>query len=116
MIPRDGPTDDLGVEHRDYATTLFNMAIVWKAKGNLDKALELYEQCRVIKEKVLGVEHHSYATTLFNMALVWEAKGDPGKALELLEQCKVIRERALGANHPLYEKTLRAIAELKKTH
>jgi len=38
----------LGKQHPSYATTLNNMAGCYRSKGEYDRALGLYEECRVV--------------------------------------------------------------------
>ena len=40
----------MGKDHPDYASTIKNMAMVYKKKGEYDRALEMYEEARVVKE------------------------------------------------------------------
>ena len=40
----------VGKDHPDYASTINNMAIVYDKKGEYDRALEMYEEARVVDE------------------------------------------------------------------
>ena len=40
----------MGKDHPSYAGTINNMAIVYQKKGEYDRALEMYEEARVVKE------------------------------------------------------------------
>ena len=46
---RSGLEKTLGKEHSSYASTLNNMGFVLEAKGDLDGAVALYEECRAIE-------------------------------------------------------------------
>ena len=72
----------LGKDHPDTATTYNNIAGVYYAKGDYDKALEYYEKDMKISESKLGKDHPDTATTYNNIAGVYYAKGDYDKALE----------------------------------
>ena len=77
-----------------------NLAGVYYAQGEYDKALEYYEKALVIREKVLGKDHPDTATTFNNMALVYRAQGEYDKALEYYEKSREIQEKVLGKDHP----------------
>ena len=40
----------MGKDHPDYAGTIKNMAWVYDKKGEYDRALEMYEEARVVYE------------------------------------------------------------------
>ena len=40
----------MGKNHPSYAGTIHNMAIVYEQKGEYDRALEMYEEARVVYE------------------------------------------------------------------
>ena len=95
----DVPEQEEGVLVR--ASTLYNnMACVFRAQGDYEKALEYYGKDLAISERVLGPEHPSTATTYNNMAGVYEDKGDYEKALEYYGKALAISERVLGTEHP----------------
>ena len=77
-----------------------NMALIYYAQGEYEKALEYYGKALAIRERVLGTEHPDTATTYNNMAGVYEDQGDYEKALEYYGKALAIRERALGTEHP----------------
>ena len=53
----------LGTEHPLVATTTHNIAGVYESKGELDKALELYNKALLVRIKLLGEEHPSTINT-----------------------------------------------------
>ena len=71
---------------------LNNMAGVFEAQGELDKALETYEQALEINKANLGPRHTSVANTLEGMGIVFKAQGKLDKALETYEQALTIYE------------------------
>ena len=81
-------------------TSRNNLALLYKAKGDYDKALPLLEQTLTGRERVLGTEHPDTLTSRNNLALLYKVKGDYDKALPLYEQTLVVSERVLGAEHP----------------
>ena len=48
-----------------------NLAILYYAIGNYEKALPLNELAREIRENVLGKNHPDYAESLNNLALLY---------------------------------------------
>jgi tetratricopeptide (TPR) repeat protein len=90
----------LGAEHPDTATSLNNLALLFKSQGDHDGARPLYERALAISEKVLGAEHPDTAITLNNLALLLQSQGDYAGARPLYERALAIREKVLGAEHP----------------
>jgi tetratricopeptide (TPR) repeat protein len=68
---------------------LNNMALVYRATGQPQRALELYEQVLPIMREV--GDRAGEAATLNNMALVYDVTGQPQRAMELYEQALPIR-------------------------
>jgi len=62
-------------EHPYVATTLNNLAELYKNMGAYEKALPLYQRALDICEKVLGPEHPDAATTLNNLSLLYYNMG-----------------------------------------
>ncbi|WP_286018890.1 tetratricopeptide repeat protein [Candidatus Venteria ishoeyi] len=102
----------LGKNHPDVATTLNNLAGLYKAMGAYEKALPLYERDLEISEKALGKNHPDVATTLNNLAGLYKAMGAYEKALPLYERALGIIESALGKDHPHVATTLNNLAGL----
>ena len=84
----------------DSGTLFNNMAGVFRAQGEYEKALEYCGKDLAISERVLGPEHPSTATTYNNMAVMYEDQSDYEKALEYYVKALTIRERVLGPEHP----------------
>ena len=74
----------LGEEHPDYATSLNNLAVLYRAMGAYDRAEPLYRQALEITKKALGEEHPDYATSLNNLAALYQATNRPQQALTTL--------------------------------
>ena len=56
----------LGEEHPDVATSYNNIGMVWKSKGDYEKALEYYILCAQIRFKKLGADHKLTKTMVEN--------------------------------------------------
>eukprot|EP01047_Picozoa_sp_COSAG01_P038832 COSAG01_NODE_3171_length_6469_cov_9.978022_4_plen_817_part_00 len=101
----DAEADDTAV-----AATLHNMAVVRRALGERQAALELYERALAIFEKAYGPNHTSVAATLHNMAVVRNVLGERQAALELYARALAIQEKAYGPNHTSVAETLNSMA------
>ena len=60
----------LGLEHVDVAESLSNLAILYNQKGDMTKALPLYERALHIWEAQKGPEHPEVAHTLTDLAVL----------------------------------------------
>ena len=59
---------DVGPEHPDVATSLNNLAELYRTLGDYAKAEPLYKRSLAIREKALGPEHPRVPTSLNNLA------------------------------------------------
>ena len=104
--------DALAPEHPDMATSLNNLALLYKTQGQYAKAEPLFERSLAIREKALGHEHPDVATTLNNLAGLYYAQGEYAKAEPLFERSLAIREKALGYEHLDVATSLKNLATL----
>ena len=102
----------LGEENPSYATSLNNLAYLYKTVGEFAKAESLYIQASEIRKRVLGEEHPHYTTNLNNLAGLYKSIGDYSKAEPLYIQARDISKKALGDEHQNYVATLQNLAEL----
>ncbi|WP_149988949.1 tetratricopeptide repeat protein, partial [Microcystis aeruginosa] len=65
----------LGTDHPDYATSLNNLAVLYKSMGQYEQALPLHQQALEIRGKSLGTDHPDYATSLNNLAVLYKSMG-----------------------------------------
>ncbi len=100
----------LGREHPDVASSLNNLAALYKSQGNYAKAEPLYLRALTIREKVLGREHPDVATSLNNLAFLYESQGNYSKAEPLYLRSLAILEKVLGREHPLVASSLNNLA------
>ncbi len=73
------------------ATSLNNLAELYRAQGNYAEAEPLYRRSLAILAKVLGPEHPDVATTLENYAALLRATGRSDGAAELEGRANAIR-------------------------
>ncbi len=102
----------LGPEHPDVATSLNNLAVLYKTQGKYAEAEPLYKRALAIKERALGPEHPDVATTLNNLAELYYLRGKYAEAKPLFKRALAIKEKALGAEHPHVATTLNDLALL----
>ena len=79
---------------------LNNMALVYQAQGEYEKALEYNGKALEVRERTLGNDHPDTATTYNNMAGVYQAQGEYEKALKYYGKALEFRGRVLGCDHP----------------
>jgi CHAT domain-containing protein/Tfp pilus assembly protein PilF len=102
----------LGDQHPDTATSLNNLAEVYRSLGDYAKAEPLCRQALEIRKKVLGENHPNTATSLNNLALLYQLLGDYAKAESLDRRALEIRKKVLGENHTETAASLNNLAEL----
>jgi tetratricopeptide (TPR) repeat protein len=103
---------ELGPKNSSFATSLNNLALLYKNIGDYDKALPLSQRALEIREKMLGPQHPDVASTLNNLALLYQDMGAYDKALPLSQRALEIREKVMGPQHPDVASTLNNLALL----
>ncbi|GLE11795.1 hypothetical protein PINS_up024484 [Pythium insidiosum] len=82
---RDLVKSHFGESHPVYASTITNIALMYKNMGQVEEAIESYEfALRVYKESV-GEQHASFATTLHNLGSVYQALAHGVKGMERVQ-------------------------------
>ena len=102
----------LGPEHQNVATSLNNLAELYRDQGKYVEAEPLYRRSRAIWEKVLGPEHPNVAQSLNNLAALYRDQGKYAEAEPLYRRSLAIREKVLGPEHPDVAQSLNNLAEL----
>lgn len=102
----------LGPEHPSTATSLNNLAGLYRTTGRLSKAEPLYARAVVIDTKVYGPDHPDVATDLNNLAGLYYATGRLSKAEPLYERALSIREKVHGPEHPDTAQSLNNLAAI----
>ena len=90
----------LGADHPDTLTSRNNLAMAYRAAGDLSRAIPPLEQTLADRQRVLGADHPDTLTSRNNLAMAYRAAGDLGRAIPLHEQTLADSERVLGADHP----------------
>ena len=102
----------LGPEHPGTATTLNDLAYLYKNQGRYIEAEPLFQRSLRIQEQVLGPEHSSTATTLSNLAYLYKDQGRYIEAEPLFQRSLRIQEQVLGPEHSSTANTLHNLATL----
>jgi len=82
---------NVGPDHPSVATSLNNLAEIYRTQGDYAKAEPLYKRSLSIKEKALGPDHPSVATSLENLAGLYRATKRTAEADALEERAARIR-------------------------
>ena len=106
--------ETLGVNHPDVATTLNNLAELYKTQGDYEAALPLYRRSLQIREEKLGKNHPNVATTLNNLAGYIRHKG-LRSGVAVISPLLANTRRKTGKNHPDVATSLNNLAELYQT-
>ena len=75
------------------ASTLNNLAEVYRAEGRWEDAAPLYPRAIAIVEKALGPDHPTLAVLMENYAVVLRRAHRDAEALEMDERARDIRTR-----------------------
>lgn len=89
----------LGSEHHDTASSLTNLADLYKAQGKYEQAEPLYLRALEIFEKVLGTEHPDKISLSNNLAEMYKDQDKYVQAEPLYLRVLEIKEKILGAKH-----------------
>jgi tetratricopeptide (TPR) repeat protein len=90
----------LGPQHPDTATSLNNLAGLYRAQGKYAEAEPLYLRALEIREQQLGPQHPDTATSLHWLAFIAQEQQQYERAKPLYERALVIYEHVLGPKHP----------------
>ncbi len=104
--------EGFGPQDTRLATSLNNLAVLYRAQGKYAEAESLLKRALAILEKALGPEHPRVATALNNLALVYKAQGRYTEAEPLQKRALAIFEKALGPEHPHVATSLENYAAL----
>jgi len=95
-LPLEGTSDQQLISS---ATTLTNIAKLYKDSLDYENALSLLERVRIIHERILGEDHRTTTNTYNEIALVLLRQGNFQEALEWYQKSLEISEKILGEDH-----------------
>ncbi len=84
----------LGPEHPDVATSLNNLAELYRVQGHYAAAEPLYQRSLAIWEKALGPEHPHVAQSLENYAALLRQTARADEAERMEARAKAIRAKS----------------------
>ena len=93
-------TDALGPDHPDTLATRSNLAIAYRKSGNLEKAIDIFEDVLANRTRLLGPDHPDTLTTRNNLALAHQEAGLLSTAINMHQALLNDEIRLLGPNHP----------------
>jgi CHAT domain-containing protein len=102
----------LGENHLATATSLDNLAELYRNQGRYAEAESLYQQALAIRKQQLGKNHPATATSLNNLALLYKNQGRYSEAERLYLQALAIYKQQVGDNHLSTAISLNNLAEL----
>ena len=103
---------EFGLDHPNVATSLNNLAVLYKSQGRYADAEPLHQRALAIRETALGPEHPLAAQSLNNLAGLYQAQGRYAEAEPLYQSSLVIWQKALGPEHPDVAMSLNNLAGL----
>ena len=91
----------LGEEHPYVASSLNNLAGLYRNQGRYSEAEPLYQQALEIRKRLLGEEHPDVASSLNNLAGLYDNQGRYSDAEPLYQQALELHEKATRGGAPL---------------
>ncbi len=85
--------EGFGPQDPRLATTLKNLAVLYRVQGRYAAAGPIYKRALAIFEKALGPEHPRVATSLENYAALLRKTGRDDEAVQLEARAKAIRAK-----------------------
>ncbi|MEC4869093.1 MAG: CHAT domain-containing tetratricopeptide repeat protein, partial [Jaaginema sp. PMC 1078.18] len=98
--------------HPLVATSINNLAGLYRNMGNYTEAEPLYQRALAISEQTLGSDHPDVAGSLNNLAGLYQNMGNYSEAEPLYQRALAILEQALGSDHPHVATSLNNLAGL----
>ncbi len=92
--------EGFGPQDPRLATSLNNLAVLYRAQGKYAEAEPLYKRALIIRQLALGPDHPDVAASLNNLAVLYEAQGKYADAEPFYKRALAILEKALGPEHP----------------
>ena len=103
---------ELGLDNRDTAHLVNNLAGLYHNQRRYGEAEPLYVRALAIFERSLGPDHPDVALCLNNLAELYRDQGRYAEAEPLYKRSLVIRETVLGPDHPDVAQSLNNMALL----
>src|SRR6266566_410547 len=105
----------LGPDHPDLATSLNNLAMLYRMQGKYAQAETLFQRALEIRQRTLGVNHPDVAQSCNALAGLYRAQRKYEQAEPLYQQALAIDEQVPGPVRPDLATTLNNLALLYQT-
>ena len=105
----------LGEDHPKYATSMYNLAYLYKSIGRYSEAERFYKQTIQFGEEQFFKDYLLYSSSLHNLAGLYESTGRYAEAESLYVQAIQVIKEQLGEDHPNYATSLNNLAYLYKS-
>ncbi len=92
-----------------------NLAILYQAQGDFDKAIPLIQECYTQRQIILGKDHQLTLGSMNNLAALFHKTGKYEKAMTLYSDCLELKKKSLGKDHPDTKLTSRNLDRLKQS-
>ena len=90
----------LGDDSPETLSTRNQLGNIYRAAGDLGRAIPLYERTVAARERVLGADHPDTLSTRNYLANAYRDSGRVDRSIPLYERTLADRERVLGPDHP----------------
>jgi len=90
---------ELGNEHADVATGLYNLASLREMQGDYVEAERLFAEAVALRKKLFGEEHADVAAGLLRLGTVYSSRGRYAEAEPILREALATQRRLLGEQH-----------------
>jgi len=100
--------------HRNYSTTINNLASLYLKMEKYEQAEPLFLQAKDIRAKVVSTKDPKYISTLNNLAFLYQKLGRLKDAERLYQKVLELNEATVGKQDPKYASTLNNLALLYK--
>lgn len=101
-----------GPDHPEVATSLNNLASIYREQGRYEEALPLFERALAIREKSEGPEGAGLAAVLGNMGALYADQAQYAKAEPVFLRSLAIRDKTLGPDHPSLFNIVNRLAQI----
>jgi len=102
----------LGLEHPKVASSLNNLALLYRNQGRYTEAEALYKRALAIAKKVFGFDHPKLSIYQNNLALLYKNQSRYAEAELLYKRNLEIDKKLLGFEHPKVAISLNNLASL----
>jgi tetratricopeptide (TPR) repeat protein/nucleoside phosphorylase len=102
----------LGPDHPNTASSLHNLADLYRSQGKYAEAEPLYQRALSICEQQMGTEHPTTAVMLNSLANLYEIQGKYAEAELLCQRALTIHEQQFGPDHLGITISLSSLANL----